>query len=49
MGRRLTFLVNGAEVASREDGALAEGTVGIFAGGDLNEVALERFAVQAPD
>ena len=48
MGPQLTFAVNGTQVASQRDAALAEGTVGIFVGGDLNEVAIERFLVQVP-
>ena len=48
IGSRLTFLVNGTEVASRDDAALSEGGVGLFVGGDLNEVAAERFVVQVP-
>jgi hypothetical protein len=47
-GPELTFLVNGIQVASLVDRALAEGGVGVFVGGDLNEVALERFVVQVP-
>ena len=43
----LTFLVNGAEVASLTDGALAEGGVSLFVGGDGNDVAVRRLAVQA--
>jgi hypothetical protein len=46
IGQRLTFLVNGVEVASKVDAALAEGAVGVFVGGDLNDVLLDRFAVQ---
>jgi hypothetical protein len=46
-GARLTFLVNGTQVASIEDATLPAGRVGVFVGGDGNEVVLERFAVQA--
>jgi osmotically inducible protein OsmC len=49
IGRRLTLLVNGTEVASVEDAALQDGTVGVFAGGDLDEVAVERLTVQRPN
>jgi hypothetical protein len=45
-GTRLDFFVNGALVASGEDAALAEGGVGVFTGGDGNDVLLTRFAVQ---
>ena len=46
VGQRLTLLVNGVEVVSLEDGALAEGGVGIFVGGDHNQVAVERLIVE---
>ncbi|MBA2527863.1 MAG: hypothetical protein H0V18_19090 [Pyrinomonadaceae bacterium] len=48
VGHQLTFLVNGTSVASVVDSVLAEGAVGIFAGGDLNEVVIDRFVVQVP-
>ena len=48
IGPQLTFLVNGTQVATLQDSALASGAVGVFAGGDLNEVAIERFLVQTP-
>jgi hypothetical protein len=48
VGRRLTFVVNGTEVASLEDAALGTGTVGVFVGGDHNEVALDRYALRVP-
>jgi hypothetical protein len=46
--QHLTFLVNGVLVADLEDPVLSQGAVGVFVGGDLNEVVLERFAVQVP-
>src|SRR6266851_4342471 len=49
VGERLTLIVNGVEVASVTAAALAEGTVGIFAGGDGNQVLLERFSVTQID
>ena len=49
VGQQLTFLVNGTLVASVLDSVLVEGAVGIFAGGDLNEVVIDRFVVQVPD
>ena len=49
IGRQLTFLVNGIQVASAVDPVVAEGGVGVFVGGDLNEVVLERFVVQLPN
>ena len=47
-GPRLTFLVNATETASVEDPALEGGGVGVFVGGDFNEVVLERFVVEVP-
>jgi hypothetical protein len=41
----LTLFVNGIRVASVADRALSEGSVGIFVGGDLNEVVMDRFSV----
>jgi hypothetical protein len=49
IGRRLTFLVNGKQVASQVDAVLADGAAGIFVGGDFNEVVLERFVVEVPN
>jgi hypothetical protein len=49
MGPRLTFLVNGTQVAELEDPAPSRGRVGIFAGGLQNEVIVERVSVQVPD
>lgn len=46
-GRRLTLWVNGVEAASVTDDALSAGAVGVFVGGDLNEVALERFVIES--
>jgi hypothetical protein len=49
-GSVMTFSINGVEVATVDDTELpAAGTVGVFAGGDLNEVALDRFVAQVPD
>lgn len=47
VGEQLTFLVNGTQVADVQDAGWAGGGVGIFVGGDLNEVLLERFSVRA--
>jgi hypothetical protein len=47
-GPTLTFIVNGSEVAAVEDAALDEGAVGVFVGGDANDVALERLRVAVP-
>ncbi|MGI9145082.1 MAG: hypothetical protein ACR2IK_00785 [Chloroflexota bacterium] len=49
IGDRLSFSVNGAELAAVQDGTLPSGGVGVFVGGDHNEVALDRFAVRVPD
>lgn len=45
-GPRLSLRVNGVEAITVTDETLASGAVGVFAGGDLNEVALEHFAVE---
>jgi hypothetical protein len=44
----LIFTVNGTQVARQVDTALVKGTVGVFAGGDGNEVVVDRFAAQVP-
>ena len=49
MGPRLTFLVNGTQVAEMEDPAPSRGRVGIFAGGLQNEVIVEQVLIQVPD
>jgi len=46
VGTRLDFFVNGIQVASQQDTILAEGSVGVFAGGDGNDVLVTRFGVQ---
>lgn len=46
--RQLTFLVNGIQVA-QVDTAIRDGGAGVFVGGDLNEVVLERFLIQASE
>lgn len=46
-GGQLTFVVNGQRVASVATG-LSHGAVGVFAGGDANQVAVEHFTVAAP-
>jgi hypothetical protein len=48
IGNRLTLIVNGSEVASVTDDVLATGAVGVFVGGDGNQVALEQYSVQTP-
>jgi hypothetical protein len=49
VGDMLIFSVNGSDVATIHDDALDAGGVGIFVGGDNNEVALDHFSVQLPD
>ena len=44
-GSHFNFSVNGAEVAQINDDALSSGAVGVFTGGDGNNVLLERFEV----
>ena len=46
--QELTFLVNGKVLANLVGAVLRDGGVGIFVGGDLNEVAVSRFLVQTP-
>jgi hypothetical protein len=46
VGSELSFLVNGVRVATVSDTTLPDGGVGVFVGGDFNEVALDHFAVQ---
>jgi hypothetical protein len=46
-GQQFTFSVNGTQVAQVSDGALASGGVGVFTGGDGNQVLLERFTVDS--
>jgi hypothetical protein len=48
-GDRLAFLVNGTEVAVSTDATLGAGGVGLFAGGDGNQVIAERLVVQVPE
>jgi hypothetical protein len=44
---RLTFSVNGADVAMTSDGVLGAGGVGVFVSGDLNDVVLQHFSVRS--
>jgi hypothetical protein len=46
---RLVFTVNGVQLASVQDTTFPAGGIGIFVGGDYNEVAVDHFALQAPD
>jgi hypothetical protein len=47
-GDHMSFVVNGIPVASQTDTVLRTGAVGVFVGGDNNEVALDRNAVSSP-
>ena len=47
IGPDLTFVVNGTEVATAIEVGAAAGGVGVFVGGDFNEVVLDRVAVAA--
>jgi hypothetical protein len=48
IGSQLTFTVNGSVAASMSDATLPSGGVGLFLGGDGNQVAVDRFVVQKP-
>jgi capsular exopolysaccharide synthesis family protein len=48
IGQILTLSINGTQVATVADGALTAGGVGVFVGGDFNDVALDRFRVELP-
>ena len=47
IGPQLAFVVNDTRVVTLNDPVLERGTVGVFVGGDFNEVVLERFVIQA--
>jgi hypothetical protein len=49
LGSQLTFSVNGSVIASVTDDTYAQGGVGLFVGGDDNDVALDRFDLQRID
>jgi hypothetical protein len=46
IGDRLSFMVNGVAVASQQDTLLQHGALGVFAGGDGNDVELDRVSVR---
>jgi hypothetical protein len=48
VGNRLSLTVNGTQVATISDDTFSSGGVGLFAGGDGNNVAVDRFSVQTP-
>jgi hypothetical protein len=49
IGSHLSLIVNGTTVASVDDPALTRGGIGLFAGGDGNEVLVEGLRVQSAD
>jgi hypothetical protein len=48
VGNRLSLSINGTEVATRTDATFAGGNVGLFVGGDGNQVAVSHFSIQTP-
>jgi hypothetical protein len=48
VGSTLSLAVNGTQVATRTDGTFSNGRAGLFVGGDGNQVAVSRFAIQTP-
>jgi hypothetical protein len=46
IGNRLSLTVNGTQVAATTDDTFSKGGVGVFAGGDGNQVAVDRFSIQ---
>jgi hypothetical protein len=48
VGNRLSLTVNGTLVATKADDTFAAGGVGVFVGGDGNQVAVDRFSIQTP-
>jgi hypothetical protein len=48
IGERLSLSVYGVEVGFRNDSTLAVGNVGIFVGGDGNQVAIDQLTIAAP-
>ena len=46
VGQRLTVWVNGVQAASQLDGSLPRGGVGVFVGGDGNDVQLDHLVVR---
>lgn len=48
VGDRLSLTINGAEVGFKDDKTLAVGNVGVFVGGDGNQVAIDQLTISAP-
>jgi hypothetical protein len=48
VGNRLSLTVNGTLVATKTDDTFTAGGVGLFVGGDGNQVAVDRFSILKP-
>ena len=48
VGNRLSLTVNGTLVATKTDDTFAAGGVGVFVGGDGNQVSVDRFSIHTP-
>jgi hypothetical protein len=48
IGDQLTLLVNGAQVATHTDRTLHAGGVGLFVGGDGNQVSVDHVSIETP-
>jgi hypothetical protein len=48
IGTQLSLSVNGTQVVTQTDTNLSSGRVGLLAGGDGNQVAVDHFTVQTP-
>jgi hypothetical protein len=48
IGNRLSLSVNGTLVATKTDDTFSAGRVGLFVGGDGNQVSVDRFSIQSP-
>ena len=48
VGNTLSLSINGTTVATRTDATFTAGGVGLFVGGDGNQVAVDRFTIQTP-
>ncbi len=48
VGTRLSLTVNGTLLATKTDDTFAAGGVGVFVGGDGNQVSVDRFSIHTP-
>jgi len=48
IGNRLSMTVNGTQVATLTDNTLTTGRIGLLAGGDGNQVAVDHLTIQTP-